>query len=244
LPEPLTDYPTFDLVVPVFNEEDGLPDFFRRLEELQLNYQLNYQLILVDNASTDGSLTLLKNHPTALVIEHEKNEGYGGSMTDGINAGQNEWVITIDADCEYPPECIPAVLDALSQHSVVYASRFLDPQLMRASGMPLIKRLGNRLFSWSYNRRFTQRTTDLYTGCKGIRRSALEGIVFEQKGFEYVLELAAKLAAKGHLIYDIPVQFEARSSGASKMHYLSESTKYFWLLMRYARQHRRGTLCP
>ena len=78
--------PRFDLVVPVYNEEAGLPEFFARLDKLQLNCQP----IFVDNASSDNSLALLKSYPNALVIEHAQNEGYGGSLTDGMAAGNSD----------------------------------------------------------------------------------------------------------------------------------------------------------
>ena len=228
----------FDLVVPVYNEEAGLPEFFRRLDKLQLNCQP----IFVDNASSDNSLALLKSYPNAIVVEHAQNEGYGGSLIDGMAAGNNDNIVIIDADCEYPPECIPSIISALQSHSVVYASRFLDPALKRAANMGFVKTNGNRLFSYAYNKLFAQQTTDLYTGCKGLQRSALDGLVFEQKGFEHVTELAVKLAAKGLCIYDIAIQYEPRATGTSKMHYLQDGAKFFKLLGRYYRLHRQNKL--
>jgi dolichol-phosphate mannosyltransferase len=231
-------HPHFDLVVPVYNEEAGLPEFFRRLD----NLQLNCQPIFIDNASSDSSLALLKNYPNAIVIEHAQNEGYGGSLIDGMEAGSSEYIVVIDADCEYPPECIPSIVSALQSHSVVYASRFLDPTLKKAANMGFVKTNGNRLFSYAYNKLFDQQTTDLYTGCKGLQRSALNDIVFEQKGFEHVTELAVKLATKGHYIYDIAIQYEPRATGTSKMRYLQDGAKFFKLLGHYYRLHRQRKL--
>ena len=230
--------PRFDLVVPVFNEEESLPEFFRRLRALALDFHP----VFVDNASTDGSLKLLKSWPGATVIEHEFNEGYGGSLIDGMVVAKTDYIIVIDADCEFPPESIPEILQALKHSPVVYASRFYDRDMLRHANMPLIKRLGNKLFSWLYNSLFGQSTTDLYTGCKGIQRTALNGIEFEHKGFEHVLELAVKLALRGQRIVDVPVRFSARSSGSSKMRYISDSGKYFYLLMGYALKKWRGQL--
>ena len=230
--------PRFDLVVPVYNEEAGLPEFFRRLDKLNLDCQP----VFVDNASTDDSLSLLKAYPGAIVIEHEQNEGYGGSLIDGIAAATTDYIVIIDADCEYPPECIPAVVEALQHHDVVYASRFLDPALEKAANMPFIKTNGNRLFSFAYNKLFGQNTTDLYTGCKGIRKSALQNIKFEHKGFEHVTELAVKLSANGYRIHDIPIQYAPRATGDSKMRYLQDGAKFFQLLGCYYHLHKQNKL--
>lgn len=229
---------SYDIVVPVYNEEAGLPEFFERIRALGLTGQL----IFVDNASTDGSLALLEGFPGAKVIRHASNEGYGGSLIDGMAAGTGESIIVIDADCEYPPEAIPELLQALQQHDVVYTSRFLDPALAAAADMPWLKTKGNQWISGMFNALFRQRTTDLYTGCKAYKRKCIEGLQFEQKGFEHVLELAAKLVAGGYDIAEIPVEFRARQTGTSKMSHVSETFKYFRLLLRYSRRHRAGTL--
>ena len=111
-----------DVIVPVFNEEDGLPEFLERTTGLDLNLQL----ICIDNASTDKSLALLKEYQEIKVIEHATNEGYGASLRDGMQAATADKIIIIDADCEYPPEAIPALVNALDEFEVVYTSRFLD----------------------------------------------------------------------------------------------------------------------
>lgn len=232
------DFLRFDLVVPVFNEAAGLSEFFDRITALKLHMQV----IFIDNASTDNSLELLKRFPGAIVIEHEKNEGYGCSIIDGINAGNNENIIIIDADCEYPPECIPDLLQSLNVSPVVYASRFLSQSIYAEADMPWLKKVGNRIVSTAFNHLFKQQVTDLYTGCRGFKRSCLNGLAFQQNGFEYVLELAVKLVAKGYDINEIPVKFRPRITGISKMSHVSETTKFFYLLLRYACLFRTGKL--
>lgn len=216
-----------DLIVPVFNEEESLPQFFERLQKLDVRLHV----IFVDNASTDGSRDLLDSYPGAKVIKHARNEGYGASLLDGMRAGQSERIAIIDADCEYPPECLPILLKALDEHDVVYASRLLEGG---AAAMPWLKALGNRIISGSYNRLFRQNVTDLYTGCKAFRRCCIDGMPLRQPGFEHVLELAVHLAARGYAIREIPVTFAPRHGGKSKMRHGVETAKYVYWLLRYA----------
>lgn len=227
--------PAFDLIIPVFNEAENLPAFFSRWEKLGLKANV----IFVDNGSTDGSLELLRQYSGARVIEHKSNEGYGASIIDGIRAGNHDRMVIIDADGEYPPECIPDLLDALEIHDIVYASRFLAGG---AAVMPWLKARGNQVISEAFNHLFQQQVTDLYTGCKALRRSCLDQVVLEQPGFEHVLELSAKLAARQFRIHEIPVVFTPRRAGKSKMRHGIETAKFFYWLLQYAHRMRAGRL--
>lgn len=221
-----------DLIVPVFNEEKSLPLFFERLQKLDLPARV----IFVDNASTDGSRDLLDSYPGATVIKHTSNQGYGASLLDGMRAGRSDRIAIIDADCEYPPECLPALLKALDEHDVVYASRLLEGG---AAAMPWMKALGNRIISGAFNRLFRQNVTDLYTGCKAFKRRCLDAATLRQTGFEHVLELAVQLSARGYVIHEIPVAFARRQGGKSKMRHGVETVKYVYWLLRYAVSLRR-----
>ena len=221
-----------DVIVPVYNEEAGIDEFYRRVS--RAGYGAG--LVFVDNASTDRTVDRLQKYPGVRIIRHESNMGYGGSIRDGIAESGADAIVIIDADLEYPPEAIPELLSALTHHSVVYASRFLGG---RPSGMPLIRRIGNRAISGIFNLLFAQKTTDLYTGMKAIRREALRGIELQQNGFEHVLELSARLAVAGHRIHEIPVTYTPRAVGVSKRQHIPETLKYLWLVARYRLQLSR-----
>lgn len=215
-----------DIIVPVFNEEQGLQEFFQRTAALPLKIHL----IFIDNASSDNSLAMLKTYDGATVIEHQYNEGYGASLRDGIRAASSDKIVIIDADCEYPPESIPDMVRELDEHEVVYASRFLEKQQSR---MPFLKIFGNKVISRLFNLLFDQQVTDLYTGSKAFRRVVVADLTMDRDGFEHVLEVAARLAKKGVAIHEIPVRFRARQTGNSKMSHLAETLKYLYFLVLY-----------
>jgi dolichol-phosphate mannosyltransferase len=231
---------TADIIVPVFNERDNLPALLARLRALP--DAENWQLIFVDNASTDGSVEYLKNQADVQLICHDSNQGYGASLRSGIAAGKHANIVIIDADCEYPPEVIPLLLQQLQQHAVVYTSRLLGKSTPESAGMLALKWWGNRIISGSFNLLFKQKTTDLYTGCKAMRRDCLQGIALQRTGFEQVLELAAKLAARGYRIAEVAVDFVPRAKGHSKMSHVSETLKYLFWLAYYRLSLRRLSL--
>ncbi len=215
-----------DIIVPVLNEEEILQEFHTRIR--RLNFPVN--LVFVDNASTDKSVDIISSFPDTTLIRHQSNEGYGASLIDGIKASNNSKIVIIDADCEYPPEAIPALVKELDNADVVYTSRFLDNS---NTSMPFLKRKGNQIISSLFNLLFKQNVTDLYTGCKAINRSALQGIKLERKGFEHVLELGVKLARNNIKITEIPVVFSPRHTGQAKMKHVSETLKYLYLTFSY-----------
>ncbi len=222
---------SIDVIVPVYNEEDILPEFHKRITALQLPLNLLY----IDNCSTDSSVRIISSFPGVQLIRHIRNEGYGGSIIDGLARSVSEKVVIIDADCEYPPEALPDLIARLDHADVVYSSRFLEG---RNRFMPFTKRLGNQLITSFYNILFRQHLTDLYTGCKALNRSALGGISLQRKGFEHVLELGVKLAGKGIVIDEIAIDFSPRSTGKAKMQHLSETLKYIYLIIFYALTER------
>lgn len=231
--------PRVDIVVPVLNEEASIDEFHARVERLGYGDSL----IFVDNASTDGTLARLARYPSARVIRHARDEGYGASIRDGLAAGTAELAVLIDADLEYPPEAIPRIVEALGAHPVVYGSRFLGAR----PPMPFVRRMGNRLVTRLFNRLFAQQTTDLYTGLKGLRRDAVPLAALRRNGFEHAVEIAALIAVAGHRIHDVAVPYSPRQQGRSKMRHVRETAKLVGLLFWYwgwgvvGREQRRAS---
>jgi glycosyltransferase involved in cell wall biosynthesis len=217
--------PSFEIVVPVRNEESSIAEFYARLD------RLGYadRLIFVDNASTDRTREIIDRLPTGRLIAHDVDEGYGASVRDGIVASDADFVVIIDADLEYPPEAIPELLEALRHHSVVYCSRFLG----RVPAMPVLRRLGNRLATGIYNALFHQQITDFYTGMKGLRKEALPFSTLRKQGFEHGAELGAMISLAGEKIQEVAVEYTPRSRGRSKMRHLPDGFKMIFYVVFY-----------
>ena len=217
---------TVDIVVPVFNEEACIDEFCARIARLGYTGSL----IFVDNASTDGTLDRLESYPGLRIIRHASNEGYGASIRHGIASSDGELIVIIDADMEFPPEMIPKLVAALQHSPAVYCSRFLGPG---TPAMSLFRRVGNRLLTVMYNLLFQQRTTDLLTGMKGLRRDAMDLSSLRQGGFQHSVEIGALIWLSGHQIEEIPIRYEPRTKGVSKMRHLPEAIKMVSCIVGY-----------
>ncbi len=217
---------TVDVVIPIFNEVATVAELHARLRAACPAAHV----VFVDNGSTDGTLAALERLPDVTLIRHARDLGYGRSLLDGIGAGSGELIVMIDADLEYLPEDVPAVVDALSRAPAVYGSRFLG----RTSSdpvMPAVRRVGNQVVTSLFNVLFRQRLTDLYTGIRGVQRRALPASGLRRPGFDVVLELAARLAAEGAHIAEVPVRYVPRTQGRSKMRHVPEFLKFARLLV-------------
>lgn len=211
-----------DIVVPVYNEEGSIDEFVARVTALGLREAL----IFVDNASTDGTVQRIEQHAGVRLLRHEQNAGYGMSIRDGLAHSDAATVVIIDADLEYPPEAIPELLVALEHHAVVYGSRFAAGK----PGMPWVRRFGNRVLSGVFNTLFQQRTTDLYTGMKALRREALTSLALTRTGFDHVAELGVQLALAGYRIHEVPITYARRTRDVSKMRHVRETLIYVWFI--------------
>ena len=213
-----------DIVVPILNEAGCVDELIDRLTLACPRATL----IFVDNGSTDGTLDRLRARGVE-TIRHDRNEGYGKSLRDGIAHGKGRAIVMIDADLEYPPEAIPALLDALQTNPVVYGSRFCGG---RRPEMRAVRRFGNRFLTGVFNVVCRQRLTDLYTGIKAFRRDEIDGCRFQESGFTFVVEFAAHVS-RSCRIAEVPVEYQARSKGRSKMRHVVEALRGIAAVVRY-----------
>jgi len=215
-----------DIIVPVYNEEACIEEFHARMARLGLSSAL----VFVDNGSTDGTAARIARLPDVRLIRHAQNEGYGASVRDAMLAGTADRIVIIDGDLEYPPEVVPAVLQALDRHPVVYTSRFVARGRVE---LPLFRRLGNRAVSGLYNALFRQHVTDLLTGCKGFRRGVVTPDALHADGFEHSIEFGVLFALGGQTIAEVPVAYVPRTRGTSKMRHVPEAARMVAALVRY-----------
>ncbi|HMJ16277.1 MAG TPA: glycosyltransferase family 2 protein [Polyangiaceae bacterium] len=219
--------PSIDVIVPVYNEVACVAELYARLRQSCPNAQL----IFVDNASTDGTCELLASLDDVTLVRHSENLGYGRSLRDGVRAGNGDRVVMIDADLEYHPEDIPALIAALAHADAVYGSRFSEAGV-KPTQMALSRRAGNALVSSAFGVLFGQPLTDLYTGLRAVRRDALHAVPLHCDGFEFVLELAARLAQAECTLAEVPVHYTAREHGVSKMRHARELFKFARYLLQ------------
>ena len=212
-PSTRTDY-MLSVVIPVFNEIKTIGRILSRVASLPLNLEL----IIVDDYSTDGTrevLQKLEGFDRIKIILKEKNAGKGAALRTGFEHAQGDYVVVQDADLEYNPTDIPALIQPLlrDEADVVYGSRFIGEELQDESW---IHRAGNAVLTKASNLFSGLNLTDMETCYKAFNREVLKDITIEQDRFGIEPELTAKLARRGYRFKEVPISYDSRSYAEGK----------------------------
>lgn len=202
---------SISVVVPVLNEEESLPELYRELIETLDAVGLPFELIFIDDGSTDGSIRVLRRLHAAddrvQVIQFRRNFGKSAALQAGFAAASGDAVITMDADLQDVPAEIPALLARLDQ-GVDLVSGWKFPR-----HDPLSKRLPSALFNAVVRRMSGVRLHDFNCGLKAYRAEVLDEIRLYGELHRYVPVLAH---FRGFRVDEIQVQHRPRRYGVSK----------------------------
>jgi len=219
-------------IVPVFNERNTVSLVLRRMRQVAIPDDLDLEIVVVDDGSTDGTDKVLATleDSTVRVLRHTTNKGKGAAIKTGLSAARGDLVLIQDADLEYDPSEWPALLQPIlrSRADVVYGSRFRGS----GSGMSLSGYLGNRVLSLVASLLYNTTISDLETCYKVMDRAVLEKIDLKADGFEIEPEITAKLLRAGYKIFEVPVSFAARPTAEGKKFTPGDGAKALATLVR------------
>lgn len=220
------------IVIPVYNEEATLQ---RVLAEV-LALPIPKEVIIVDDASTDGTREILSQYEVAdgiQIIYKPQNEGKGAALRTGLRRVTGEVVVIQDADLEYDPRDILTLVHPLiaGQADVVYGSRFLTGSPPESS---LVHRLGNALLTRFSNWTTGLDLTDMETCYKAFRREVLSSFEIKQPRFGFEPEVTARIARRGYRIYEVPVRYRPRGYSEGKKIGLGDLFSTLYCILRYA----------
>ena len=112
------------IIIPIYNEEKILSQFMENLKrELKKIPELEYEIIAVNDASTDRSKEILEKESEIKLINHYLNKGYGASLKTGIKESKFDWILISDADGTYPENSIPGLLEKIPEYDMVVGAR-------------------------------------------------------------------------------------------------------------------------
>jgi dolichol-phosphate mannosyltransferase len=213
------------VVIPTYNEADNLPALVAELHALAVP---GLSVLIVDDNSPDGTGrvadTLVERFSGVVSVRHRpEKQGLGRAYLDGFTialAADADYIIQMDADFSHPPSSILTMLTAIVDCDVVIGSRYVP-------GGRVDERWSwwRRLLSWWANEIWSRRilnlkTRDITAGFKCWRRQALLGIQLDRvrsNGYAFQVEMTYLTERLGYRIKEIPIYFEDRRIGRSKM---------------------------
>jgi glycosyltransferase involved in cell wall biosynthesis len=214
--------PHYTVIIPAYNEEEGLQVVLGKLARIT---DENYEVIVVDDGSTDRTAEIAREFPCRL-ISHPVNQGKAAAVRTGITAAHGESVVLIDADDTYPIDVLPEIAQALTESDMVVTYR-VDGR----DNIPAVNRLGNRVFRGLIRYLYGFTGNDPLTGLYGIRRSILLNMNLDSSGFGVETELAIKAGRMGLSIREIPIRYGPRI-GESKLNATSDGIRLLRIILR------------
>lgn len=222
------------VVIPVYNERHTLANVVERVRSTGIPTQI----VIVDDASTDGSWDVIegwRGDADVEVLRHSENMGKGAALRTGFRQVRGDVVIIQDADLEYDPVDYWGLLAPIihAQADAVFGSR-LNGSRQRV--LYFWHYVGNRLLTLLSNARTSLNLSDMETGYKAIRREMLERILpgLRENRFGIEPELTAKLARiPGIRIFETPVSYNGRTYAEGKKISWRDGLWALWCILRY-----------
>lgn len=198
------------IVVPLYNEEENINLLTQKILSVMSGTGEEFELIFVDDGSTDGSLKIIKDlrnvNRQIRVIKFEKNYGQSAAFDHGFKTAKGDIIVTLDADLQNDPDDIPKLLDKLKECDMVYGWR-------RKRKDPLIKLISSRIGNYIRNKLTGEDIKD--TGCslKAYRKECLRDLKL-YNGMHRFLPTLINL--EGFKVEEVEVSHHHRKYGKSK----------------------------
>lgn len=214
----------FSIIVPAYNEADGIVETIKRCQRVCGKED---EVVVVDDGSKDQTVSLARAQ-NVKVVELKTNKGKATALQTGFGAAKNDVLITIDADCTYPPEDIPLLIKSLEHADMVVGSRFTGKKSVH---LPLQRQMANQLGARVTSLILGQKITDVTSGLRAFRKEWIHSIPIEAKGLDFEAELTARTVAAGYQYAEVPISVDHRR-GQSSLRFWRDTGRFFLAVLR------------
>jgi glycosyltransferase involved in cell wall biosynthesis len=228
---------TLSVVIPAYNEENGIADIAERVLAVKNPLQevgvKNLELIVVDDASKDKTADIAGKIEGVTLIKHAKNKNYGGALKTGFANAKGELIGFLDADGTYPPEYFPQLCQAIFEGAdLVVGSRMAGTD----SKMPATRRLGNFIFANLLSILGRQKITDSASGMRVFRKNILEQVYPLPNGLNLTPVMSTRALHENIKMVEVPIPYSERV-GRSKLSVVRDGSVFLqsimWTVMTY-----------
>ncbi len=221
------------VIIPCYNEKSTIKDLLEAVEKSPVSPK---EVIVVDDASTDGTLDTLESelgHLYQLLLKHGVNQGKGAALRTGISAATGDIVVIQDADLEYDPnEYEKLIRPILEQRAdVVYGSRFIGAAPHRV--LYFWHRVGNGFLTLLSNMLTNLNLTDMETCYKVFRREIIQSITIEENRFGFEPEITAKISRLQCRLFEVGISYYGRTYEEGKKIGWRDGVRAIYCILKY-----------
>jgi len=221
------------VIVPAYNEEETIDEIINRVRAVDLG-DVDLEMVIVDDASTDGTPERLKTYrgeAGITVLRHDSNRGKGAAIRTGLDSASGDLVVIQDADLEYDPNDYPRLIKPIidGDADVVFGSRFAGS----VQNMRYINVVANKVLAWAATLLFGKRITDEATCYKVLATDTLRSFDLQCERFEFCPEVTAKTLRRGYRLVEVPITYRARTFETGKKIRTRDGLEAIWTLLRF-----------
>jgi glycosyltransferase involved in cell wall biosynthesis len=209
------DEPLISVIIPVFNEELTIGNIIERVKLVLRNLGLSYEIIVIDDFSTDRSREFSKRQGVKF-YSFKKHMGKGCALRTGFAKAKGNIITTIDSDGSHRPEELPSLLNPILEDKadLVIGSRYLNQNQAAAKKLNAV---GVRLFNFLIRVFTGAAVSDSQSGYRVMKSKILENMNLKSVGYEIESEMLVKTARQMFRVVEVPISFEQRTYGTSRL---------------------------
>jgi dolichol-phosphate mannosyltransferase len=222
------------LIIPCYNEIDGLPQLMRRLCNMHSAGEMHgWEVLFINDGSVDGTREALnviaKDHDWVRVIHHGVNRGLGAAVRTGFENALAPVVCSMDSDCTFAPETLPKMVQMLFEGADIVTASPWHPESGAGSVHPVRKILSQGA-SWIYRQILKNDVHSFTPMHRAYRREVIKKVKFESNGFAAIAEIMVRAMFLGFRVKELPMPVDRRQFGESKINIVESMTAHLSLM--------------
>jgi glycosyltransferase involved in cell wall biosynthesis len=221
------------VVIPAYNEAGAITPTLEKIKAVLAQSDMEGEIIVVDDGSSDGTVTAVTQCEGIRVFQHPQNKGYGASLKTGIRQAKYENILIIDADGTYPVEMIPVLAAKMDSYDMVVGARTgetVEIPLVRRPAKWALTRLANYLSGMEI--------PDLNSGLRAFKRDvAINYFRLLPAGFSFTTSITLAMLTNDYNVLYVPIDYYERT-GKSKIKPIRDTINFFSLVVRVVLSYR------